>query len=220
MSAVSDLDSIIFWLDLIGVVVFAVSGALTASRKQMDVVSFALIAIVTGIGGGTIRDVLLDRTPVFWIANPLYLAIGCGAALIVFFTAHVVESRYRVLLWADAAGLGLFCVIGAETALASGAPVGVAVLMGVITATFGGLVRDVLCAEVPLILRREIYATAAALGAGTYCLLDALGVGRDLTVILSFLAGFGLRAVGLAFGLSLPAYRGRPGRDYGDGRPD
>lgn len=218
MPVAPDLNSIIFWLDLIGVVVFAVSGALTASRKQMDVVSFALIATVTGIGGGTIRDVLLDRTPVFWIANPFYLAIGCGAALIVFFTAHVVESRYRLLLWADAAGLGLFCVIGAETALASGAPVGVAVLMGIITATFGGLVRDVLCAEVPLILRREIYATAAALGATTYCLLDALGVERDLTVILAFLAGFGLRAVGLVFGLSLPAYRSRPGRDYDDGR--
>lgn len=220
MSAVSDLDSIIFWLDLIGVAVFAVSGALTASRKQLDVVSFALVAIVTGIGGGTIRDLLLGRAPVFWIAEPFYLAIGCVMALIVFFTAHAVESRYRVLLWADAAGLGLFCVIGAETALASGAPPGVAVLMGVITATFGGLIRDVLCAEVSLILRREIYITAAALGAATYCLLDALGVGRDLTVILAFLAGFGLRAVALVFGLSLPGYRGRPGRDYGDGRPD
>ncbi|MDF2780834.1 MAG: hypothetical protein K0S96_638 [Geminicoccaceae bacterium] len=213
MAAAVPIDWIVGWLDVAGVAVFAASGALTASRQQMDVVGFALVATVTGIGGGTIRDLLLGTGPVFWVFAPSYLFLCVGVAILLFFAAPLLESRFRALLWADAAGLAIFCVIGAEAALRAGSPGSVAVLMGVITATFGGLVRDVLCAEVPLILRREIYATAAAVGAGVYVGLDAAGAAP----IAAFATAFGIRAVGLTRGLSLPVYRNRPGRDDGDG---
>lgn len=214
------LDWILYGLDVAGVAVFAASGALAASRKQMDVVGFILIATVTGIGGGTIRDLLLGTAPVFWIAAPSYFAVCAAVAVLLFFAAPLFESRYRVLLWADAIGLAAFCVIGTEAALETGAPPAVAVLMGMVTATFGGLVRDVLCAEVPLILRREIYATAAAAGATVYIGLFALGLPRPLTALAAFVAAFAMRAIGIAFGLSLPSYRSRPGRDYPDIRPE
>ena len=155
------MESFIHWLDLCGVGVFAASGALTASRKQMDLVGFCLIATVTGIGGGTLRDLLLDRGAVSWVNDPSTIVLCFAVAAALFFTAHHIESRFRALLWADAVGLAVFCVGGAEISLSAGAPALVAVLMGVMTATFGGILRDVLCAEVPLILRREIYATAA-----------------------------------------------------------
>jgi len=159
------VETVIHGLDFCGVAVFAVSGALTASRKQMDIVGFCLIATVTGIGGGTLRDLLLGVGAVYWIQEPSYVLLCCAIAAVLFFTASSFESRFRVLLWADAVGLAVFCITGAEKALLAGAPATVAVLMGVMTATFGGVIRDVLCAEIPLILRREIYATAAAAGA-------------------------------------------------------
>lgn len=207
------LPSLVFSLDLLGVAVFAATGALTASRRQLDIVGFALLAAVTGIGGGTLRDLLIDR-PVFWIAEPFYLVITSGVAVLVFFTAHLVESRYRILLWLDALGLALFAGLGAGTALAQGVPPLVAVLMGTMTATFGGLLRDVICAELPLILRREIYVTAAALGATVYVALAPLLASSSTVLLLAVIAGFALRAVALARGLSLPVYKPRPGRDY------
>ena len=157
------LEQWIAWLDLCGVAVFAASGALTASRKQMDIVGFCLIATVTGIGGGTVRDLLLGQGAVYWITQPVYVLICIGVGVLMFFTAPYIEFRYRVLLWADAAGLALFCVTGAEKALEVTNSLPVSVIMGVMTATFGGIIRDVLCAEVPLILRKEIYATRCGL---------------------------------------------------------
>ena len=111
------MHGFVFWLDLLGVAVFAASGALTASRKQLDIVGFALLAAVTGIGGGTLRDQLIGRLPVFWIKEPAYIAVTTAVAVLVFFTAHRLESRFRMLLWLDAMGLALFCALGAETAL-------------------------------------------------------------------------------------------------------
>ncbi|UEM19645.1 trimeric intracellular cation channel family protein [Skermanella mucosa] len=208
------MDQWIAWLDLCGVAVFAASGALTASRKQMDVVGFCLVATVTGIGGGTMRDLLLGQGAVYWISAPEYVMTCIGVGILLFFTAPYLESRYKALLWADAAGLALFCVTGAEKALEAGAPLPVAVILGVMTATFGGIIRDVLCAEVPLILRKEIYATAAAAGALAYLLLILAGAGAVWSQGAGFVAAFGIRAVGIVFGVSLPVYRARPGRDY------
>ncbi len=204
------MENFVHWLDLCGVGVFAASGALTASRKQMDIVGFGLIATVTGIGGGTIRDLLLDRGAVFWVKDPSTIVLCFAVAVVLFVTAHHFESRFHALLWADAVGLAVFCVSGAEVALSAGAPALVAVLMGVMTATFGGIVRDVLCAEVPLILRREIYATAAA-GAITYVVLEMAEAGW-IAQIVGFGVGFGVRAIGIITGFSLPTYRSRPGR--------
>lgn len=198
-------------LDVLGLVVFAISGALVASRKEMDLVGFALLGTVTGIGGGTIRDLLLGA-PVFWVTQPMALLVCVGVAAVTFFAAHVPQSRYRVLLWLDALGLALFAVTGAERALAAGAGPVVAVTMGVITATFGGVVRDVLGGESPIILTREIYATAAVLGAAVFVLLTAAGLPREIAAPSGFAAAFALRGAALHRGWSLPRYKPRPGR--------
>lgn len=207
------VSHVIVWLDIFGVAVFALSGALEASRRQMDLVGFMLIASVTGIGGGTIRDLLLGVTPVFWITSPHFIMLCMGVALVVFFTAHVFESRFKVLLWADALGLAVAAVIGTEKAVRMGAPAIVVVMMGVMTATFGGVVRDILCNEVPLILRKEIYATAAALGAGVYLTLNAMGVAQPYVVVGACMAAFALRAVAIVKHWSLPTYKARAGRE-------
>lgn len=206
------IATLIAILDLFGVAVFAVTGALVASRKQMDIVGFALLATVTGIGGGTLRDLLLGFSPVFWVHQPVYVVICVAVAAVVFFTAHIPESRYRLLLWLDALGLSVFCVVGAEKALAAGTDPFIAIVMGVITATFGGLVRDVLGGEIPVILRKEIYASAAL--AGSVALVG--GVAAGLPAAAAAFAGFAIclviRGLALQRGWSLPVYRRRPGR--------
>jgi uncharacterized membrane protein YeiH len=215
---VGTLDTALRLLDWLGIAVFAASGALVASRKQMDAVGFVLIAAVTGFGGGTLRDLLLGRTPVFWLARPELLGIAAAAGLLVFLTAHLVESRYRALLWADAMGLALFAVLGAEIALVAGADPWAAVLLGVITATGGGILRDVICNELPLILRREIYITAAAVAAATYVALRLAPLPRDVALVAGIGTGFLLRAAAILRGWSLPPYRARPAREYPDRR--
>lgn len=209
-------DTWLYWIDHAAIAVFAVSGALVASRKRMDVVGFILIAIVTGFGGGTLRDLLLGRTPVFWLRAPELVAVAALAAVLVFFTAHRVQNRFRALLWADAVGLAIYAVLGAEIALLAGAHGWAAILLGVVTATFGGIARDVICNEIPLILRREIYVTAAAAGAAMYVLLRLEGVWREPAFIAGALTCFAIRAAAIQFGWSLPGYRARAGRDYPD----
>ena len=206
MAAFEALLEALTW---IAVVVLAASGALAASRKRLDPVGFVLIACVTAFGGGTLRDMLLDRS-VFWLEEPGMVALA------VFFTAHLVERRFVVLLWADAVGLALFAGLGAEAALRFGADPWVAVLMGVVTATMGGVVRDIVCAELPLILRKEIYATAAALGAVAFVLADGAGFPREVSLTVCAVLCFGLRAAAIRRGWSLPSYRARPGREYPD----
>ena len=214
MTTFDDLLLLLTWL---AVAVLAVAGALTASRKQLDPVGFMLVACLCAFGGGTVRDVILNQ-PVFWLAVPEMVALAAGLAVIVFFTAHRLERRFVALLWADAVGLGLFAVLGAEAAQRAGAAAWVAILMGTITATAGGILRDIVCTEVPLVLRREIYATAAALGAAVFILAQGAGAGRVLAVSLGIAVGFGARAAAILGGWSLPTYRARPGRDYPDDR--
>ncbi|GGH30741.1 membrane protein [Alsobacter metallidurans] len=199
-------------LDWLGIVVFAISGALVASRKQMDIVGFALLGVATGIGGGSLRDVLLGLTPVFWVRQPEYLLTCAAVSSVVFFTAHLAHSRYRLLLWFDALGLALFAVTGAERALGAGAAPTVAVAMGVVTATFGGVIRDVLGGEMPVVLSREVYVTAALVGAGAFVASTHLGVSREVAVAVGFTAGFLVRGAALSRGWTLPRYRGRAGR--------
>lgn len=207
------MQTFIAVLDIMGVIVFAASGALVASRKEMDLIGFGLMACLTGVGGGTLRDVLLDR-PVFWIADPLPIALCLSIAALLFFTAHVIQRRYVVLLWADALGIALYGVMGAELARLSGAGPLVALVMGMMTATFGGLLRDVVCGEMTLVLRKEVYVTAAALAAATHIGLSELGVSTEVSMLAGMAAGFSLRALGIVKGLSLPSYKARPGRDY------
>lgn len=212
VNALDDFLAVLTWA---AVAVLAAAGALTASRKQLDPVGFILIAAVTAFGGGTVRDLILG-VPVFWLTAPGMVLLAAAVAILVYFTAHLLERRFPVLLWADALGLGLFAVLGAETAQRAGAAPWVAVLMGTMTATFGGILRDVICAEVPLMLRREIYATAAAIGAAVFVVLIQAGAGRDAAVAIGVAIGFLVRAAAILRGWSLPAYRARPGRDYPD----
>lgn len=197
-------------LDWIGVVAFTITGALVASRKRMDVVGFVVLGTVTGIGGGTLRDVLLGL-PVFWIREPAYLIVCALVSVLVFFAAHIPRSRYQFLLWIDALGLAIFAVTGAEKAANAGGDFTVAVAMGVITATFGGIVRDLLGGDAPVILSREIYASAALAGAVVFIGLAALGAPRELAVGTGFAIGLLIRALALRYGWSLPRYRERPG---------
>jgi uncharacterized membrane protein YeiH len=196
-------------LDWLGIVAFAVTGALVASRKRMDVVGFVVLGTVTGIGGGTLRDVLLG-SPVFWVREPAYLVTCALASVVVFFAAHIPQSRYRYVLWLDAVGLALFAVTGAEKAAQAGAGAIVAVAMGVTTATFGGIVRDLLGGESPVILSREIYASAALAGAAVLVVLMAAGAARELAVGSGFAIALAIRAAALRYGWSLPRYRQRP----------
>jgi uncharacterized membrane protein YeiH len=198
-------------LDLAGIAVFAVTGALVASRKQMDVFGFALLGTVTGIGGGTLRDLLLDRT-VFWVADPTSVVVCVVVSTIVFFTAHIPESRYRLLLWLDAIGLAAVAVRGAEIALEAGAGPVVAVVMGVITATFGGIIRDIIGGESPLVLRRDIYVTAALIGAAAYVGFAGAGMAEPVAAGLGFAAGFLTRGLAIRYRWSLPVYKPRRAR--------
>lgn len=203
----------IYWADMIGVFVFGITGGLTASRRQLDIVGFVLVATITGIGGGTLRDLLLER-PVFWMVDPTYLYITAVAGGLVYVAAPQVEHRYPVLLWTDALGLALYCVMGAAIAVAHGAAPSVAVLLGVMTATLGGIIRDIVCGEPSLILRPEIYVTAAVAGAGTYVGLLELGVEAPPAAVAGFAVALVVRGAALVLKLKLPVYRQRPGRDY------
>jgi uncharacterized membrane protein YeiH len=199
-------------IDLIGVAVFAVTGALVASRKQMDVFGFALLGTVTGLGGGTLRDLLLGVAPVFWVREPIYVAICVSVSVIVFFTAHIPESRYRLLLWLDAVGLSFFCIVGAERAMAEDVGAFIAVVMGVMTATFGGIVRDMVVGEVPLLLHKEIYVTAALAGSLVFVGLMTVSAPETIAAVCGFAACFAVRALALRYGWALPTYKPRPGR--------
>jgi uncharacterized membrane protein YeiH len=200
-------------LDWLGIIVFAITGALVASRKQMDIFGFILLGTVTGIGGGTLRDLLLGLTPVFWVSEPSYLVVCVVVSGAVFFLGHLANSRRAILLWLDAAGLALFAVAGAEIALSAGVHPVVAAAMGMITATFGGVVRDILGAEVPIVLSREIYVTAALVGSVVFVSLIGLGLPRDAALGTGFLLAFAIRGAALRWSWSLPRYRSRPGGD-------
>ena len=199
-------------LDWFGIAIFAVTGALVASRKQMDIFGFIMLGAATGIGGGSLRDLMLGQLPVFWVVEPVSLIICIVVSAATFFLAHIPESRYRALLWLDAAGLALFCVVGADKALAAGAGGFIAVAMGVMTATFGGVIRDIRGGESPRILRKEIYVTAALAGASAYVVLVALGVSNAVATGAGFALCFSIRALALHFHWSLPVYRAREGR--------
>ena len=180
----------------LGDVVFAVSGALTAARHRMDVIGFVLIGTITGIGGGTTRDLLLGRT-VWWTQNPFELLLCGAAALATFFFIRKDISQHRGIIWSDALGLAAFAVVGCHVALAFGAPLVIAVFMGMVTATGGGLIRDVLTQSRPMILCGELYATAALTGALTYAGLSWFSLPDGVAELVAFLAAFGLRAAAI-----------------------
>lgn len=200
------------FLDFVGVAVFAATGALAASRKQLDVVGFIFFAAITGIGGGTLRDLLLGKLPVFWMKEPSYIAVCALVAVTAFFLAHLVEYRYRLLLWLDAIGIAAYCVMGTMIGLEAGISPYAAIVTGVMTASFGGIFRDILSGEESVLLRDEIYISATLLGAISYVVLTNLGLDKLLTVSISIGLAFFLRAAALALGWKMPRYKSKQGR--------
>lgn len=208
MGGVTLLDA----LDYASVLVFALTGALAASRSQLDIVGFIFIACLTAVGGGTLRDAILNRE-VFWVADPLTLGVATAAAILVFFTAHLLESRYRALLWFDAAALAIAVPAGVAVALSEGQGWPIVLVMGIVTGCMGGLLRDVVCNEVPLILKQgELYATCALAGSLGAVIALSFGLGQGLSLIVCALLVFTLRAGSIAFGWRLPVYRSQPPR--------
>ena len=201
--------SLLFALEMIGTAVFAISGALAASRANMDLFGFSVLALMPAIGGGTLRDMMLGRMPVFWIQDNSYVTVALLAALAVYFFADRPGFRRTLLIWTDALGLALFAVLGTEVALETGVSALVAVMMGVMTAVLGGMIRDIICNEIPLVLSSEIYATAAFVASIAYVAAVASGVSDAAALIVGVTAGFAVRGAGIVFHLSLPriAYR-------------
>jgi uncharacterized membrane protein YeiH len=194
-------------LDLLGVAVFAASGTLAAGRKSLDLLGVLVIAAVTAIGGGTIRDVLLARGEIFWIGDPVFLWIIVAASLMTLAWSRWKTPPAHALEIADALGLGLFAIGGAQVAEQSGHVGIVVVLMGTITGAAGGVVRDVLTNEVPMVLRKgELYATAAIVGTTLYVVLQAVGVGPVTSGVIGSLVIVGLRIGAVLWGLHLPTF--------------
>ena len=194
------------FLDFAGVAVYAVSGALAAGRKRLDLVGVVVIASATAIGGGTLRDLLLDRHPVFWIARPAYLYVIVAAALLTVAWSRRFRPPERMLGIADALGLAFFTVSGARIAEARGLAGIVIVLMGTLTGVAGGALRDVLCAEIPMILRKgQLYATASIAGAAVYLLLQA-SIDRNAAALAAMACIAGLRLAAIVWDLTLPVF--------------
>lgn len=194
-------------LDYAGVAVFAASGALAAARAKHTIVTFAFFAAVTGVGGGTLRDLLIGA-PVFWVYRSDYLGVCMIAAGLVWLL-EADRFQDRALLWFDAVGMAAYAVIGAAKALSYGVPPLAATAMGVLTASFGGIVRDVLAGQPSILLRPEIYVSAAALAAATYVGLSGLGIDPRIAGLTGAAVGFVLRAAALHWNIALPGYRGR-----------
>ncbi|MFM2409248.1 MAG: hypothetical protein RL481_76 [Pseudomonadota bacterium] len=197
--------TLIAWLDLFGIAVFAASGALAAAKRQQTLVTFAFFALVTGVGGGTIRDLLIDA-PVFWVGDWRFPATCLGTALLVWLTPMSFWNE-RALDWFDAVGIAIYSVFGAWKALSLGIAPLPAMMMGVITACAGGIIRDVLAGEPSILMRPEIYVTATALSAGLFVAMLAFSVPLLAAALISAAAGFALRAAAIWRGWAIPAYR-------------
>lgn len=193
-------------LDHIGVGIFAISGALVAAERRMDIFGAVVLATITAVGGGTLRDLVMGNTPVFWVEEPSYVIVATGAALLTFVFTHWRPVNRTALATVDAFGLGLFSVLGANLADELGFSAIIAVVMGVLTGVFGGIARDVLANEVPLILREEIYATAALVGASLLIVLKGFGLGIEAALLIAGSATVIIRLVALRFHLTLPLF--------------
>ncbi len=200
------LYSALGWLDLFGIAVFAISGALVAARNRQTLVTFAFFALVTGVGGGTVRDLLIGA-PVFWVQDTRVPLLCLAIALLVWVTP-VKFWRPAAVDWFDAIGLAAYSVFGAAKAMQLGIDPLPAAIMGIITASVGGVIRDLISGEPSIIVRPELYVTAGALSAFAFVLLAQTGMPGIIAALIAFVAGFTLRALAIVKGLSLPAYRG------------
>jgi uncharacterized membrane protein YeiH len=203
------MENLLYWVGLAAVAVNALTGVLDAGRKQMDLIGAIMVGCATALGGGTVRDVLLDRQ-VFWISDQTYLVVALVTTLLVFFAVRGLRLPPRLFLVPDAVGLALFTIVGTQVALEWQAPWLVASLLGVITGVVGGVLRDVLCNEVPLVfVRGELYASAAWAGALALIGLQGLGLSSIVAAWFGMAVVFGVRLAAMAFRISLPTYAER-----------
>ncbi|MGP9678419.1 trimeric intracellular cation channel family protein [Halomonas sp. AOP27-A1-41] len=201
------MTGVVYWLDMMGVIVFALSGVILACRSKMDPFGMLVLAAVTGIGGGTLRDLVLGLRPVFWVADPTYLWVilaTVGISLVGFHYIHRLSRRFLPI--ADAFGLALFTVIGTHKALLLGTSGVVAVLMGMMTGVAGGMIRDMLAQRVPMVLREEIYATAAMAGGTVYVALSTLNTPLSVSIAMALAITLGLRLAAIRWHLALPVF--------------
>lgn len=198
---------IIYLLDLAGVAVFAISGVQVAGQMRMDPFGATVLAAVTAIGGGTIRDTIIGAKPVFWVHDPTYLAVIIITAVLTMLLANRNHQMPSIMLpLADAAGLALFTVLGAQKALSYDTPAITAVVMGVITGVAGGIIRDLLASRVPMVLQKEIYATASVLGGVVYTCALLFEVGESAAMIVAMAVVFILRMASVYWHISLPTF--------------
>jgi uncharacterized membrane protein YeiH len=205
------------WLDLAGVAVFALTGALAAAREKQTFVTVAFFALLTGVGGGSVRDLLIDA-PVFWVRDPWVAAVCLAVAALVWVTP-IRWWQGQLLDYADALGLTAYAVLGAAKALSYGVPPVPAFVMGVITGCVGGIIRDVIAERPSILMRPELYVTAAALSAALCVAGTAARLPEELVWIAAALAGFALRAAAIRWRLALPAYSGSVSSSPGSGPP-
>jgi uncharacterized membrane protein YeiH len=194
-------------LDYAAVAVFGASGALAAARQKHDIITFGFFAAVTGVGGGTLRDLLIGA-PVFWVARPEYIIVCLVGALAIWLLGWG-QGRERLLLWLDALGMAAYAVVGALKATSLGVPPFSAVIMGVLTSTFGGVIRDVLAHQPSILLRRELYVTPALIGAAVFVVLHGISLPLAVSGTMGFLAAFAVRAGAILLGWQMPGFPGR-----------
>jgi uncharacterized membrane protein YeiH len=200
------MQTLLYAMDLFGVAVFAITGSLAAGKKHMDLFGVVVLATVTAVGGGTLRDLVLGVSPVFWVSAPIYLLVAVATAIVTFFLVRFYGLPLKLLSVADAFGLAVFTVLGTQKALDMDISPGIAVVMGVMSGVFGGMIRDVLSGEIPLILRREIYATASLCGAVTFCVVSYAQQNQSLAAIASVIVTLTLRLSAIKWEMSLPLF--------------
>ncbi len=196
--------NLIYTLDLIGTFVFAISGTLAAAEKRFDIFGAVVLAFVTAVGGGTVRDLLIGNTPVGWMKDLNYLiVIGSAIPVSYFFKKYIQRLRKTMFLF-DTIGIGLFTILGLKATVAIGLSPVIAIMMGTVSAVFGGVLRDVLSNEIPLLFRKEIYATACIIGGLSYLLILKTGLREDYVVFITVMIVIGIRSLAVKKGLSLP----------------
>lgn len=198
-------EDIVVVVDIVGSLVFAISGALAAAERRFDLMGIAIIAFVTAVGGGTVRDLLIGAHPVGWLASYHYLLIVLIGVLLTFFFHRKLHYFRKSFFLFDAIGLGTFAIAGMEKALSFGISPGYAVLCGMISGCFGGIIRDVLCNEIPLIFRKEVYALPALAGASTYWFLDYLGIIPEVSFPIAIVLVITMRIFAVRLNWSLPS---------------
>ncbi|MDP2143853.1 MAG: trimeric intracellular cation channel family protein [Gallionella sp.] len=199
--------NLIYLLDLCAVAVCAITATLEARRRELDLFGVVVIAVISGIGGGTVRDLLLGRLPVYWVHDPIYVVVGMVAGTLTFFLVRRLRLPKDFFLVPDAIGLALFTVIGTSIALQLDVPWLIAALMGVITGVFGGVIRDILCNEVPLIFRTDIYATASFVGALLLIALDRAGLPHSQAILFAMVCIVTIRLAAIRWHIHLPRLR-------------